>query len=245
MTAVHRREGMKTGRDADEIDPCLRQLLLVGLLSAAGCLNAGFMAGAAMGSADEHPIIAGSGSLPPWTRLNGPALRTTGPRSIEIVIDKPPHFQSDHDMLGARSYPFEVTLKDPAPRLGRSLGGAISKRLGLAVSGIRPSEDKSSLPSDLSLTVGTFDWSVDCTAEGGSTCAVMYRGTVRLVDNRPNKLVAAGICQVTLATQLLDHSIDPDAKVNAPRVQEALNQAVDDCADQLRHDPLGIYGSSP
>ena len=218
----------------------------------------------ALGSCVSGAIAAGAGSQPPpssvalpaWTQLNGAALRRTGPQSIEILVEKPSHFRAVNDPLhrAYHAYHFEISLKDPSPGLGKTLARALSKRFGLAVRGMRASDDPGySGATDLSLSVGTIDWAIDCSgyrkpdsySEEAPTCAVVYRAAVRLEDNRSKGLIAAGNCETAVSRQFLDPDEDADDKTNVPRVQVALSEAVDDCADKLRHDPLGIYGSAP
>jgi len=181
--------------------------------------------------------------LPPWRRLNGAALRSTEPQSIEILVEEPSRFRTAVGML---DHPydadaFERALKDPAPSVGKILAKAFSKKFDLAVRGIRASDDQpSSSPSDLSLYVRTVDWAVDCPP----TCAIVYRVAVRIEDNRSKAVIAAGNCEAAPAHQLLEADQDPGARTNLPRVRMGLSEALDECTDKLRHDPLGLYGTA-
>jgi hypothetical protein len=225
-----------------------RTWMLGCVLALGGCVSGVIAAGM-----NSHPP-PGSVGLPAWTQLNATALRRSGPQTIDILVDEPAHFRAVDDVLhGAHdAYHFELSLKDPSPRLGQTLAKALSKRFGLAIRGIRPSDDAtSSTGADLSLFVGTIDWAIDCSgyrtadsySEEAPTCAVVYRAAVRLEDNRRKAVIAAGNCETSSPRQFLAPDEDPGDRANVPRVQAGLSEGVDDCADKLRHDPLGIYGS--
>lgn len=219
------------------------------LLAVAGC------APGALGMGTSQRASPSSVNLPPWTQLNGTALRASGPRSVEILVDEPAHFRAvsgplDHPF---DPYPIELSLKDAAPRVGKTLAKALSKRFELAIHGIRMSDDTPlPVPSDLSLYVGTMDWAIDCTGgqepagEGDRSvaCEVIYRVAARLEDNRNNHIVAAGNCQTAVTRKLMSPDQDGSTKGNVSRIQGALVDAVDDCVDKLRHDPFGIYGAA-
>ena len=91
----------------------------------------------------------------------------------------------------------------------------------------------------------TFMFDDDGAIPNSTLPLLVYRAAVRLEDNRSKGLIAAGNCETAVSRQFLDPDEDADDKTNVPRVQVALSEAIDDCADKLRHDPLGIYGSAP
>jgi hypothetical protein len=120
------------------------------VLALGGCVWGGVGAGVG------HGPSPGSVGLPAWTRLNGTALRRSGPQSIEILVDEPAHFRAvaDFSHRPHDAYQFELSLKDPSPRLGKTLAKTLAKRFALSIRGIRASDDTTaSWGADLSLFV--------------------------------------------------------------------------------------------
>jgi len=82
-----------------------RTSMLGCVLALGGCVWGGVGAGVGRGPSP------GSVGLPAWTRLNGTALRRSGPQSIEILVDEPAKQSSRRATARARP---AVSFSGPA-----------------------------------------------------------------------------------------------------------------------------------
>ncbi len=177
-----------------------------------------------------------------WTPLNGPALRVSAPRTIDGTMAVPASFQirapGSSGTAGLGSWMdaryLEDDLRDPSRQLGNTLLQVLAKKYALHI--------QSAQTSDLSLTVSTVAWALECD-QTSSSCAVVYRGRILLMDNRSKSVLAAGDCQSAATGQIVLARQSGGLKVAIPRIRESFEDAATECADRFRRELFGFYGS--